>query len=98
MIQKEEYLAAYKLVIEYHKQHSKNPVADRKKFLETIGQRESTCDEIAESVAFLKYDLNPIGGREDMFDSMKQNALEQIAETLMKLEEIRKSLCSEDSV
>lgn len=94
MITIEEYLSAHSLVIQYHQEQSKQPVSDRKKFLETIGERETACDEVIEFANFLKYDLNPIGGREDMFDAMKENSVDQISEILLKLEEIRKSLCS----
>jgi hypothetical protein len=93
MISEENYIEAKRIVDEYEKQQLDKPVLDHEKFLNDIKERESMCSEALEFVGYLSYDLNPIGGRKDMFNSMKKNALEQIIEIRSKLDQIRKSLC-----
>jgi hypothetical protein len=93
MITDKEYLEAQKLIIDYQTEQLNKPVVNHSRFLETIKERESMCTEVLEFVNNLSYDLNPVGGRPDMFDLMKKEAIEQIIEINSKLGEILKSLC-----
>jgi len=93
MITDKEYLEAQKLIIAYQTEQLNKPILSHSRFSQLLKERVDMCAEALEFVNNLSYDLNPIGGREDMFDAMKKNALEQIIELNSKLEDIRKSLC-----
>jgi hypothetical protein len=93
MITEQDYNNARQVINDYISQQLNIPVVNHSRFLELLKVRVDMCEEVIEMVGYLSYDLNPIGGREDMFDAMKKNALEQIIELNLKLEEIRKSLC-----
>lgn len=68
------------------------PVTDHDKFTETIRSREEMCKIIDEHVKYLSYDLNPIGGRTDMFNAMNKNAMEEIITIRALLDDMVASL------
>lgn len=92
MITEEQYQQALKLVKEFTKQCA-TPVLNSDNYVQTIKYRGRMIEELQECVGYLGYSLNPIGGRPDMFNSMKKDSLEQVVEIYEKIEEIRSSLC-----
>ncbi len=90
---KEQYLDAKKIIKNFETLEANKPVRDRKLFLETITEREEMVKEAIQFADYLSYDINPIGGREEMFDLMKLGAINQIIELREKLDEITESLC-----
>lgn len=93
MVEEKNYTEAKKLIADYESKQLNIPVVSHTRFLDGIKLREGICDQLLKEVEYLKYDINPIGGRKEIFNTMKKVALEQIIEISSKLDEIRKSLC-----
>jgi hypothetical protein len=92
MVTLEEYIDAKIIIKNFELIEAEKPVKNKKLFLETIHEREEMAKEAIEFAEFLGYDINPIGGREDMFDAMKKEAISQVIELREKLYEITNSL------
>lgn len=92
MVTLEQYLEAKNIIKKFELIEAEKAVRNKILFLETIHEREEMAKEAIEFAEFLGYDINPIGCREDMFDVMKKEAINQIIELREKLYEITNSI------